>query len=204
MIDSLDDLVRYSEEVAKASPLISKKVQIVRPGCQPEVVAALRQLLPGLPESYLSVAESIAIDGIVIGYFNLTPGLPRARITEKLRVSNDPVMAPMAERFRQHGVYQVASWEADPICVTHTAGMFEIGQLVMYNVGMPAEPPVVLADSFEQLLLIAGNLQEIGDKYDEPARALGEFRAYLAPLVAGRKDDMESTWTQIAGVVLGK
>jgi len=112
----------------------------------------------------------------------------------------------MAERYRQHGAYQVASWEADPICVAHTEGTFKIGQVVKYNTADPRARPAVLADSFEQFLLIAANLDEIRGRHanaGEPTRALREFREYLTPLVAGRQDDMESTWTQIAGVVLG-
>src|ERR1041384_7109156 len=68
MIESLDDLIRYSEHVAIALPLIADRVRIVRPGCQPDVLAVLKQVLPGLPESYLSVVRSIAIDAIAIGY----------------------------------------------------------------------------------------------------------------------------------------
>jgi hypothetical protein len=80
--------------------------------------------------------------------------------------------------------------------------MFQVGTVVKYNVGNPAVPPVVVADSFLQFLLIAGNLQEISSKYDDPGQALPEFKEYLAPLVAGRQDQMESTWMEIAHVAL--
>jgi hypothetical protein len=209
VINNLDDLVRYTEQRAKVRPLIARRVRITRPGFQPHIIAALRQEFPGLPDGYVSVAESVAIDGISIGYFNLTPSLSRAPLPDELRAYNDPVITPMAERYRLHGVYQVASWEADPICVVHTNGMFRVGQVVMYtdaNLGpRPTRPPAVLADSFEQFLLIAANLDEIRGRYagaGEPTRALHEFREYLTPLVVGRQDDMESAWMQIASVVL--
>jgi hypothetical protein len=64
MINSLDELVQYSEDVAKASPSISQKLRIRRPGLQSDEIAALKKLLPGIPESYVSVVESVAIDGI--------------------------------------------------------------------------------------------------------------------------------------------
>jgi hypothetical protein len=184
-------------------PLIAKRVHIRRPGCPPDVISALRGTFPGLPESYLSVAESLAIDGISIGYFNLTPSLSRDKsLPEQLRAFNDPTIRPMAEPFVQHGVYGVASLESDPVCVAHADGTFKVGQVVKYSDVMPGAPPVVLADSFEQLLLIAGNLQEIRGKREEPAQALREFREYLTPLVAGRQDGMESAWIEHIGVRL--
>ena len=117
-INNLDELVRYSKQVAHRVPLIAKRVRIERPGCRSDVIAALRQMVPGLPDSYVSIVASVRIDGISIGYFNLTPSLSRATsLTDQLRAYNNPVIAPLAERYREHGVYQVASWETDPICV---------------------------------------------------------------------------------------
>ncbi len=87
--------------------------------------------------------------------------------------------------------------------MAHSDGAFKVGQVVKYNDGMPDAVPLVLADNFEQLLLIAGNLQEISGEYNEPTRAISEFRAYLTPIVADRQDDLELAWTQIASVVLG-
>ena len=73
-------------------------------------------------------------------------------------------------------------WRLTRYAWQHADGHFKVGQVVKYSDVLPAAPPVVLADSFEQLLLIAGNLQEIRDKR-ETSRALSEFRAYLAPLL---------------------
>jgi hypothetical protein len=202
MIDSLDALIQYTERVAQASPLIARRVQITRPGCEPDTIAVLRKAFPGLPDSYTSVLESIAIDGISIGYFNLTPGRSRASLVDELRAHNDPTITPMAEVYRQCGVYQVASFEADPICVAHREGPFEIGQIVKYDDVLPTKMPVVLADSFEQLLLIAGNLQEIRGNHKEPSQAIREFGRYLAPMVAGRQDGVEAAWMQVADVTL--
>ena len=204
MIRDLDDLVAYTDQAANALPDLAAEIRIVRPGYPPDVIVALSQALPGLPKSYLAVVESIAIDGIAIGYFQLTPSSSRAAsITDKLRSFNDPTVTPMAEQYKHHGVYQVAAWEADPICVAHADGAFRIGQVVKYSAGVPRTRPVVLADSFEQFLLIAANLDEIRANVNDPTRALGDFRTYLAPMTVGRRDDMESAWMQIANVVLG-
>ena len=204
MIRNLDELIRYSEQVANSLPLIANKVRIVRIGSQPGIIATLTQVLPRLPESYLSVVESIAIDGISIGYFELTPSASHTMsLVEKLQIYNDPTFTPMFEYYQKHGVYQVASWEADPICIVHTDGKFKVGQVVKYNIDTPALAPMVLADNFEQLMLIAGNLQEISDKCDEFEKALNEFKTYLDSLLDGCRNEMELAWTRIANVVLG-
>jgi hypothetical protein len=48
MIHNLDDLVQYTEQLAIDSPLIAEKVRILRPGCSPDEVALLKNILPGL------------------------------------------------------------------------------------------------------------------------------------------------------------
>ena len=86
MIRNFDDLAAYTDQAADALPELAAEIRIVRPGCPPDVLAVLRQALPGLPESYLAVMESIAIDGIAIGYFQLTPSSSRATsLADKLR-----------------------------------------------------------------------------------------------------------------------
>jgi len=204
MIRNFDDLLAYTGTLAAASPEIAAETRIVRPGCAPHVIAALERALPGLPESYLSVLASLAIDGIVIGYFELTPSSALARnLVDKLQMFNDPDQAPMARYYRRYEVYHVASWEADPVCVAHADGTFRLGQIVKFNEADPTTPPILLADGFEEFLLVAANLDEIRALHvNRPARAADEFKAYLAPLVAHRQDDMLSAWIKIASVVL--
>ena len=204
MISDLNDLISYTEKLASILPQLSDEIRIYRPGCPSDVIVALRQMVPRLPDSYLSVVESIEINGVAIGYFQLTPtSSSKINLAKKLREYNDPASTPMVQYYRRHGVYQVASWEADPIGVAYSDETFNIGQIVKFSAGNPARPPVVLADGFEQFLLIAANLDEIRGKFsDNSMHALRDFENYLGPLTADRRDEMYLVWKQIAKVVL--
>jgi hypothetical protein len=203
MLATIDDLIAYSHRLASGLPDLRGSIVIDRPGCSEAEIAALVKALPDLPDSYTSVAKNVKLDGVAIGYFQLSPGCRGNGLVEKLVVSNDPLSTPMASRCQAHDAYLVASWEADAVAVAHAATTFNIGQVVKYNIGNPMARPTVLADDFEHFLLIAGTLDEIRDKHgDDPAEAVGKFSAYLTPIVVGRKDDMAATWKMIAEVVL--
>lgn len=203
MLATVNDLIAYSHRLANDLPGLRDSIVVDRPGCSQVEIAALVAALPDLPESYTSVATAVKLDGVAIGYFQLSPGVHGDGLAGKLIACNEPSITPMARRYRNHGVYQVASWEADSIAVAHASTTFNIGQIVKYNAGNPVVRPTVLADSFEQFLLMAGTLDEIRDKHgDNPPEAMSEFNTYLAPIVTGRKDDMAWTWKTIAEVVL--
>jgi hypothetical protein len=203
MLTTFNDLIAYSHRLANALPDFRDSIVIDRPGCSQSEIATLMKALPGLPDSYTSVAKAVKLDGVAIGYFQLSPSSRGNGLADKLVACNDPSITPMANHYRTHGVYQVASWEADPIAVAHVSTTFNVGQVVKYNAGNPAARPTVLADDFEQFLLMAGTLDEIRGKHgDDPAQAMSKFNAYVAPIVSDRRDDMASTWKTIAEVVL--
>jgi hypothetical protein len=206
MITSLDELVAFTRRLGAALPELRKRRVINRPGCSLEAVSALAEKLPGVPDSYLSVIKAIRLDGVVIGYFQLSPSAFEGRdLTEKVISCNDPVQNPLVEGHRIYRVYEVASWEADPIGVVHTDGVFKVGQVVKYNIGNPGERPVVLANDFEQFLLLASNLDAVRDKYshtNDRVQAMHEFREVVSKLLSSDMGKMASVWESIARVVL--
>jgi hypothetical protein len=204
MIASLDELIAFTRRLGDALPELRESIVIYQPGCSPGAVNALARKLPGMPESYLSVIKAVRLDGIAIGYFQLSPSFEGRDLTEKVVSCNDLTHNPLIERHRKYGVYQVASWEADPIGVVYADGMFKAGQVVKYNIGNPGEKPVVLANGFDQFLLLAGNLDAIRDKHtdtDDPVQAMNEFRGAAKKLLPS-DSDMASAWESIAKVVL--
>jgi len=207
MIRNLTELVAYTQKLASACPSLFECIALEEPGCSAQELMILANALPGLPASYLSILGRLKLDGISIGYFQLAPcariGTP---FVQKLIDGNRPEIMGMAKQFDRHGVYYVASWEADPIAVAYNDISFVVGQIVKYNVGNLMANPSVLADGFEQFLLLAGTLDQYREQVIETGdsdRALREFHSELVPLVAQRTDDMESSWRLIAEVVLG-
>lgn len=206
MIASLDELVAYTQTLGEALPELREAIVLRRPGCSQAAASLLAQRLPGIPHSYLTVARVINIDGVSIGYFQLSPSAYGGRdIAEKVIACNESAMNPLMKRHQKFGVYQVASWEADPICVAHAHGLFEMGQVVKYNIGNPTSEPIVLAEDFEQLLLLAGNLDSIRNKHseiDDPTQALNEFKMCFTNILPTATSGMAYIWEAIAKVVL--
>lgn len=202
MIQNLDDLVEFTERRGIQRPLLRDGIVIERPGCSQATIDKIRDFLPGMPTSYLDVVKAIRVEGIAIGYFELAPTSHKAAdLAEKLLDWN--ANAGLHSRFEEDGVYEVASWEADPICAVYRNGDNDIGELVMYNVGNPIEPANVLANDYLQFLLLAGNLDAVRAQYadvDESAEAISEFEKCLAKLAPAK---YTATWKMIAEVVLG-
>jgi hypothetical protein len=211
MIQDINELVAYTEMLGDESPIIRDQVVIRRPGSPPDVIAAIAGALPGLPPGYFDVARRIDLVGAEIGYFRLSPGSGFG-LLDQLVSSNTQSETPMARYFQRDGVYQVAAWEADPIGIAFRPSRFAVGELVKYNIGNPPQAPVLLAGGYEQLLLLAVNLDAVRQKFsdpdedrpldaDEAKMALSEFDSCLKALSADRYLQIQPAWQVIAEVV---
>jgi hypothetical protein len=206
MLKTLEDLIQHSARMADRLPAIESEVRLSVPGVSASEAARILSALPGLPDSYMRVAESITLCGKSIGCFQLAPcSHPGNSLFHVLRGANSSASNPHAERFRGHGVYQVASWEADPIAVVCSAGKANRGHIVLYDHEEMKRPARLLAEDFQQFLLLAGNLDDIRDRYadSDPERAIKEFKKVIAMLVTKNPDAIADAWDPIADVVLG-
>ena len=133
MIATLSDLICYTNANAQQDPW--RRIAMHQQGCAPQAIQALLTGLPNIPQSYLSVVESVNLEGVEIGAFCLEPaGGTGADLAEKVIDWNNSVN-PLINLLRRHGVYEVASWEADPIAIAYAEGLFRVGQTVLYNCG---------------------------------------------------------------------
>jgi hypothetical protein len=199
MIASLDDLVAYTQAIARTR---SFRKGIRQPGCPPERVRALAELLPGIPATYLSLIGPLHLDGVTIGYFRLFPeAYAGSDLVARVVSCNAAGENPLRETYCRDRVYQVASWEADPICVVHTAGPFAIGQTVLYNIGDLEQPPHVLANTFAQFLLLLGNLDAVRRNYSECANlpeAMSAFQVSVNTIMPDASSEVVYAWKTIA------
>jgi hypothetical protein len=206
MINTLDDVVEYTQRRGKALPELRDEIVVTQPGCSDADMVQLTEVLPGLPDNYLSVIRRLKVNGVSIGSLGLGPfSSPAGGLVESLIEANEPGICPFSEYCQRDGVYWVASWEADPIGVAHAGSRFGVGQLVIYNIGNVDQPPRPLAEDFEQFLLLAATLQETSDTHrddDTADAALAEFRACAQQFT--KSDAILSMWDVIAGVVLGR
>lgn len=207
MIANLEQVIDYTRRLGEAVPSLRKEIVIESPGCDDETITQLRKAFPGMPESYLCVLRDAKIDGIAIGYFQLLPFLSGARgAVETLRFLNDPRRNRIAGEYRGAGVYQVAAWEADPICVAYAPAHFRLGQVVKYNSGNPMAQPEAIADDFEQLLALAATLDSVRGKYKgqrKPIEAQQEFLDAIKEGFPQLGDQEVRAWESMGKVVLG-
>ena len=207
MINNLDELVAFTHRIAEKYPLIRDDIRLRRRGCDEDEIAQLLVRFPAMPESYLSVARFLDLNCATIGYFVLSPcSSPRTSLVQKLIECDDPILSPHTIRYRRDGVYQVASWEANLIAIVFEPGEFERGQLLLYHIGHPHLPSSILADNFKQMLLMAGTLDEVRDRYadaNDSKWAIAEFKGDFQILAGSSHEALWATWQMIAEDVLG-
>ncbi len=163
MIETLEDLVVHLERVAEAEPepALAEELVLRPPGCSEGDVARLMALLPGLPESYLSVLRRFALGGVTIGYFVLSPPMGgNDSIVDALVLANGERNA-FSEETAERRLFIVAANESDWLCVAGEDAQHP-GEVWRIDLGYGPEPLFSrVADSFEQLLIGAGRLDEM-------------------------------------------
>jgi hypothetical protein len=206
MIANIDELISYTQKLGDALPELRDSIVLQKPGCSAKITDNLKRVLPGIPESYVTVIKEVELNGVAIGYFHLSPSpYSGHNVAEKVISCNDSAQNPLVGTHRKHGLYQVGSWEADPICVAFENGSFLMGQIVKYNIANPVEMPVVLAEDFVTFLLLAGNLDAIRDKYSEATNtteSLNEFKQCVGHFLTTNGGNTPALWETIARIVL--
>jgi hypothetical protein len=198
MISSLDELKSFTLAMAKTLPdTLKDRFMLTSPGCSAEQCKALKESLPGLPQSYLQCIVYINLHRVSIGPFHLWPtGFSGADLAEALLSANfeDHPFQPM---LRTYGLYYVASWDVDWIAVAAEESSLGGGVVVKLDGENPESFPQRLACDFSTFLLIVGNLDEIRANNSNLA-------AFVQVLDAFTKHPEEvSNWLNIAEVVLG-
>jgi hypothetical protein len=190
VINSLDDLERRSRQWAEDVSELSDEFVLGGPGLPPSEIEQLRKDLPGLPDSYIACLARFDLAKVGIGYFGLAP-TPRAKrdVGERLRLANSDAN-PFADLLREADLYEVASFEGDPVTV-RAAGSTRPGEVVWIDT--TKRPDLVarpLAPDFETFLILAGRLYDAGDDgeavdgffarlgdFDVPSAATDAWRA---------------------------
>lgn len=161
MIETLDDLVEHTQRLAGRLPSLAEEVLLRSPGSSSAEVRRLLSALPGLPANYVDCLRRLALEGVSLGYFELAP--PKARqsgLVDALIVANGE-LNPFLEELTKRALVSVASYEGDPLCVA-VEGSERPGEVWRLDLGYGPEPLFSrVADSFEDMLIAAGRLDEM-------------------------------------------
>ncbi|WP_027709949.1 hypothetical protein [Zooshikella ganghwensis] len=197
MITNLDELVSFLENIAAKFPIIASEIKLCSPGYSDEILVKLRQKAPYLPDSYFDVIKKVKIAGISIGQLNLWP-VPYGKkdFVTSIIEANTSSDNPFLDFYRDKNLVEVARLEANIICLSSksskTSGY-------AYLVDISSGPNLILkmlANSFEQLLIIAGNLYDISLSYENNEEVgMNEFKTRLAQL--GVDSNTSATWQEL-------
>lgn len=202
MINDLDGLIQYSERVAARYSAISSEIKLCSPGCSKSYLSTLRENGLFFPEDYLVLLERVQVLGVSIGQLNLWP-VPygRQELLSALMDANSNPKNPWLEFYKDNEIVEVARWEANIICVGRKDSN---GEGKVYLLDISSGPKLSLrslADSFEQMMVVAGNLHEISmDSEAEPESGIQEFSLRLATL--GIKADASALWLELLNEAL--
>jgi hypothetical protein len=184
-------------------PALKNEIVLKSPGISQSDYARLTSSLPNLPESYLKCIQSVDVKGVSIGYFRLWPRAVKAdNLVEGLVKMNAPEKNPLWHFLREKGFYEVAAWEAEPICVATKKSSQEEGSVLKISIAQPSLKENLLAPNFETFLLIAGNLDAIRGKHSKTgdrASASAEFEDCLVYFAL--PGEAVIAWKGISGVV---
>jgi hypothetical protein len=200
MIQSLDDVERYSRDLAKAHPQVANEIEFRRPGLSDLEVARLRRQLPGLSDEYVEIAKTWDLAPLSIGYFNLSPpSFGKAhQFVDRLTVANSPAN-PAFDALKASQMLMVATYEGDPVAIgaTHTSRAHRVFRFAR-SVDNQSQPRLV-ASTFGDLLKAATEL----DLNRAHGRTdAGDRRAFLRTIANYIPDLAMSEWETFAAEAL--
>lgn len=200
MLTSLDDLVVYTNYLGSKYPIISEEKVLSRPGCSKDIANDILDSFPGISDLYVEIVSEINVFGVSIGSFVLSPqSFDGANICEKLIDCN--TNSGMSQYFARDKVYQIGSFEADPVAIAATSSKYVEGSVVLYDLGNPVEEPKEIALDYKQFLLLAGNVDQLRDgssDKDDKQKAFQDLEFVLDKF--GLSEASKSEWRQIAEI----
>ncbi|GFM70308.1 hypothetical protein PSCICL_13000 [Pseudomonas cichorii] len=197
MINNLCELVAYSEQVAQKFPSIAAEIKLCEPGISDSALATLVKGVPSLPDDYLNVIKQIKVFGVSIGRLNLWPvPFDRSDLVVSLLEVNGSSSNPWLGFYDSNNVVEVARIESNIICLGRKPGEHEG---VAYFFDVSSGPDVVLkkvANSFEQLVVIAGNMHDVVLNFeDDEDNGRKEFMSRLRKF--GVDKDVSVVWSTL-------
>jgi hypothetical protein len=161
MLKTIDDVRRYTSDVAKQFPAIASEIEIAKQAVElpEELVTHLR-----LPPVYWAIAKANRLSGISIGFFALWPSFVREPLQQSLLQAN--ASGSLVRSFGNGALVAVARYEANPVCVVSTIGDAPDQVFLLDTMSSPRWNLKHIAVHFEQFMVLAANTRRISDVYE--------------------------------------
>lgn len=163
MIETITGLQKYILKDADDF----EELMMTSPGCSKDRIRDLKAHLPGIPDSYIKWVEALNLNGISIGYFEVSPCSlhPEDMVANLIQGNEDGVM--FWDQMRQYHLYSIATLDGYGIFVATTSSPYKEGEIIIIDEDIYAAKDASekyiykLAKDFEQFLIVAGNLSQI-------------------------------------------
>jgi len=175
MINNLNDLVAYTNGLAKKAPQIADEIAIKREGVSEDSPDALARGI-ALPPLYVRCIREVGVFGVSLGYFALWPTFNRSGnlIESLLKANSGSTSGELVAR--NESLLIVGRQEANLICVGSSESKLPDVVILLDVMSSPTVVSTNIAENFEVFLLLAGNLHAISFSHRESApNALSEM-----------------------------
>lgn len=201
MINTLEDLKKYSLKVAETYPEDAESILISSPGISEVEVRLLTEIFSNISNVYLDCIKELNLSGIEVGSFSLYPEAYKGEtIIEKLRDAFS-TKNPHYSFLQNNNLIQVGFWDVDPILVANSNSNFGSDKVFTLDHDNPDQSPYELANNFKDFLLIIGNLDEIAfDQEQEGQDLVNEFMRRLSYFIENAEGN--ERWRVIAEITL--
>ena len=169
MINDVEQIQSLLLEESKQfdDPIAKRRFFMTSPGCSHKRIIELKKVLPGIPDSYTKWIESINLNGVSLGYFELSPSAANSTdIVENLIDANDTTM--FRNLMEKHGLYLIATTDYYGIFVAKGSSNYDEGEIVIIdeeifsNLDRQRENNIqTLAKDFKEFLLGIANIYQI-------------------------------------------
>lgn len=169
MINDVEQIQSLLLEESKQfdDPIAKRRFFMTSPGCSHKRIIELKKVLPGIPDSYTKWIESINLNGVSLGYFELSPSAANSTdIVGNIIDANDTTM--FRNLMEKHGLYLIATTDYYGIFVANGSSKYDEGEIVIIdeeifsNLDRPRENNIqTLAKDFKEFLLGIANLYQI-------------------------------------------
>jgi len=172
MINNIKELQDYIIEQGRrfyskfSDPLHKDTFDISSSGCTRERINLLKEKIPNIPESYIKCLEKLNLNGVSVGWFQVSPSgkkNPIDTVDSILKAYEEPFFPQ--EFLNKHHMYEVGFNDTDFVYVTAGTDRFKNGEILYVEEGDPFEPEDSqihpLAENFEQFLILAGNANQL-------------------------------------------
>ncbi len=196
-MENLSSLIVFLGELASTYPSFADEIEIQKNGYSKNDINQIKNDLPNIPEDFLETLCKIKIDRVSIGVFELSPIINGVSDFKNYlsNVNRDP-LNPFLGFFSKNSLIEIGRVEANLLCIGVAKSKYEGNVFLIDITSSDIIALKKLADSYEEVLVLAGNLLEICIKFEDCEQlALEEFNARLKRMSI--IDEVRSNWIEL-------